>query len=366
VNGLLLDPLSDELLDFVGGRRDIEDKIIRTIGPPAERFQEDKLRMIRAVRFATNFQFHLDPTTKHAIKNQSSTLGVVSRERVRDELIRILTEGNSAAGIKLLEECELLREILPEVSDLQGVSQPPEFHPEGDVWVHTLLMLRIMDTTRRDLQNTEKTQADNLSEQLILGDRLRTAYPTPSLAWGVLLHDIGKPETFQVSDRIRFNNHAEVGARLASRICDRLRLTSRETERIVRLVQDHLKFKDLPNMKLSTLKRFLRQEGFDEHLELHRLDCLGSHRNLTLWRKAFDDVLALEPDEIRPPRFINGDDLISLGYDRGPIFSRILKAVEDAQLDGTLHSRQEALEWVEANFAKPVNPFESTRGPIED
>ena len=205
----------------------------------------------------------------------------------------------------------------------------------------------LMDETKRDLaQGSNPTATDWAATP---GNKL---YPSISLAFGVLLHDVGKPQTFEVKDRIRFNNHCEVGARMALRICDRLRFTSKHTERVTQLVRDHLKFKDLPQMRPATLKRFLRQEGFEEHLELHRLDCLGSHRNLDLWRISKDHLTHLKPEEIRPAPLISGDDLIALGYRPGPIFKEILKAVEDAQLDLLIHSRAQALHWVESQFER--------------
>jgi poly(A) polymerase len=352
MNGLLYDPLNQALLDYVGGQKDIEAGLVRTIGNPGERFREDKLRMMRAARFAARFGFQLETETRAAIVSLADQIWQVSRERIRDELTKILTEGYASDGVSLLEECGLLRQLLPEVSDLRGVEQPPEFHPEGDVWVHTLLMLKLMDETRRDILKNEGAGLKLQSGGSVMNEALRKDYPTLTLALGVLLHDVGKPLTFERKDRIRFNNHCEVGARLTARICERFRFTTRQTERAIQLVQDHLKFKDLPRMRESTLKRFLRQEGFEEHLELHRLDCLGSHRDLELWHFAKDRLQQLGPEEIRPPALISGDDLIELGFRPGPAFKEMLKAVEDAQLDNTLRSREEALEWVEATFKK--------------
>jgi len=347
INGLLWDPLTETLLDYVGGREDIRSRTIRTIGDPRHRFREDKLRLIRAARFSARFGFELEAGTHHTIQVLADQVLQVSKERLRDELIKFLTEGYASRGIQLLETLGLLRPILPEISDLQGVEQPPEFHPEGDVWVHTLLMLQLIDETRQSLaQGSNPTATDwaAIPENGI--------YPSISLALGVLLHDVGKPQTFEVKDRIRFNNHCEVGARMALRICDRLRFTQKHTERVVQLVRDHLKFKDLPQMRPATLKRFLRQEGFEEHLELHRLDCLGSHRNLDLWRISKDYLTHLKPEEIRPVPLISGDDLIALGYRPGPTFKEILKAVEDAQLDLVIHDRAQALNWVESHFER--------------
>jgi len=347
INGLLWDPLTETLLDYVGGREDIRSRVIRTIGDPQHRFQEDRLRLIRAARFSARFGFELETATRDVIQILADQISRVSKERLRDELVKILTEGYASNGIRLLESLRLLRQILPEISDLRGVEQPPEFHPEGDVWVHTLLMLQIMDETKRDLAHRSDPTATDWA-----ATHGNESYPSISLALGVLLHDVGKPPTFEVKDRIRFNNHCEVGARMALRICDRLRFTNKQIESVTQLVRDHLKFKDLPQMRPATLKRFLRQEGFEEHLELHRLDCLGSHRNLDLWRLSKDHLTHLKPEEIRPVPLISGDDLIALGYRPGPIFKEILKAVEDAQLDLVIHDRAQALNWVENHFER--------------
>lgn len=352
INGLLWDPLSETLLDYVGGRDDIRNRLIRTIGNSEQRFLEDKLRLMRAARFAARLGFELESATRSTIQALASHILQVSKERIRDEITKILTEGYASRGIELLEALQLLRPILPEISDLQGVEQPPEFHPEGDVWAHTLLMLQLMDETKRELASGSNPTATDWATAADLGGS--GIYPSISLALGVLLHDVGKPQTFEIQDRIRFNNHCDVGARIAIRICDRLRFTTLQTERVAQLVRDHLKFKDLPQMRLSTLKRFLRQEGFEEHLELHRLDCMGSHRNLELWETAKDRLTQLGPEEIRPAPLISGDDLISLGYRPGPIFKEILKAVEDAQLDKLIYSRAEAVKWVETRFTRKL------------
>jgi poly(A) polymerase len=222
-----------------------------------------------------------------------------------------------------LDESGLLQEVLPEIKHLQGVEQPPEFHPEGDVWIHTLMML------------------EGLRE------------PTPTLALGVLLHDVGKPPTFSIRERIRFDNHVDVGARMAEEICRRLRTSTRETERIVELVRHHLRFKDFPRMKRSTQLRFLRMEGFEEHLELHRLDCLASHGNLTNYELARRMLEETPKEEIKPAPLLRGNDLIAQGFGPGPIFKTILQAVEDAQLEGRIHNHAEALRLVKEQF--PVN-----------
>lgn len=320
LNGLLYDPVEDKVLDYVGGQADIRARRIRTIGDPLERFSEDRLRMLRAVRFAARFGFTLDPTAQDAIRSLAPEIRDVSAERVRDEIVKILTEGRARRGFELLDEVGLLREVLPEVKTMQGVEQPPEFHPEGDVWTHTLIMLE--------------------------GLRL----PSPTLALGVLLHDVGKPPTFSIRDRIRFDNHTEVGAKMAEAICNRLRLSSRETERVVELVRHHLRFKDFPKMRRSTQLRFLRMEGFEEHLELHRLDCASSHGDLTNYQLARRMLEETPPEEIKPSPLVRGDDLIAQGYTPGPLFKEILRAVEDAQLEGKLHTREDAMRLIAERF----------------
>src|SRR5438105_3825164 len=253
INGLLLDPIKNEVLDFVGGRKDFDAHIIRTIGDPESRFAEDKLRMMRAVRFAARFKYSIDPGTLTAIQKLAHQILRVSRERLRDELTKMLTEGQARRAFLLLDEAGLLREVLPEISAMKRVQQPPQFHPEGDVFVHTLLLL----------------------------DKL--PHPCPAtLAWGALLHDVGKPPTFRVApDRIRFDGHVDVGVKMAQEICRRLRFSNEDTDQILALVANHMRFGDVERMKESTLKKFLRLPRFEEHLELHRLDCQSSHGDLT-------------------------------------------------------------------------------------
>jgi poly(A) polymerase len=320
LNGLLYDPLKEQVLDYVGGQADIRARRLRTIGDPFERFSEDRLRMLRAVRFAARLKFTLDAATEEAIRKQAAEIRQVSAERVRDEILKILTEGQARQGFELLDGTGLLQEVLPEIKRLQGVTQPAEFHPEGDVWVHTMMML----------------------------EGLRS--PTPTLALGVLLHDVGKPPTFSVRERIRFDNHVEVGAKMAEEICSRLRLSSREREQVVELVRHHLRFKDFPRMRRSTQVRFLRLPGFEEHLELHRLDCLASHGDLSTYEMVKRLLEETPAEEIRPAPLLRGDDLIAQGYSPGPIFKEILQAVEDAQLDGKIHTPAEALSLVVERF----------------
>ena len=323
INGLLYDPVKEQLLDYVGGQADIHARRVRAIGNPHERFSEDRLRMLRAVRFAARLAFTLDAGAAEAIRTQAAEIRQVSSERVRDEILKILTEGHPRQGFELLDATKLLPEVLPEVKRMQGVAQPPEFHPEGDVWVHTMMML----------------------------DGLRS--PTPTLALGVLLHDVGKPPTFSVRERIRFDNHVEVGAKMAEEILGRLRLPSRDTERVVELVRHHLRFMDFPRMRRSTQLRFLRLPGFAEHLELHRLDCLASHGDLSTYDMAKRLLEETPPETVRPTPLLRGDDLIAQGYSPGPIFKEILQAVEDAQLEGRVHTSAQALSLVVERFPLP-------------
>ena len=359
INGLLYDPSSGQVLDFVGGEQDIRSGVIRTIGSAERRFREDKLRLVRAVRFAARFGYELETETLAALREQAEEVTRVSPERIREELVRMLTEGRAAAGIRGLHEVGLLVHLLPEVTDLQGVPQPPEFHPEGDCWVHTLLMLDLMDRSGATRENVLRgTEPPGLP-----GDRpvaLSSAphgmalisYPSVTLAMGVLLHDIGKPPTFERRDRIRFNRHAEVGARMALRVCERLRFSRKQQERITALVRDHLKFIDLPRMRASTLKRFLGQESFEEHLELHRLDCLGSHGNLDNWKLAAATLDRSEPEELHPQPILTGNDLIQMGYVPGPVFREILGSLRDAQLENRVKTRRQAKAWVSARFTR--------------
>ncbi len=323
INGLLLDPLDhDRVLDYVGGQADLEAGIVRTIGDPARRFGEDKLRMLRAVRFAARFGYTIAPPTMAAIQRLAPDIHQVSRERIREELTKMLTEGQARRAFELLDESRLLHEVLPEIEKMKGVEQPPQYHPEGDVWVHTLLLLEKLPT------GVSRT-----------------------LAWGALLHDIGKPPTFRrAPDRIRFDGHVEVGVAMARDICQRLRMSNDDIEQILALVNNHMKFGDAPRMKPSTLKRFMRLPQFEEHLELHRIDCLSSNENLELYNLVSQKLMETPEEEIRPAPLISGDDLIALGFAPGPIFREILSAVEDQQLDGAISSREEAVGFVRSNF----------------
>lgn len=322
INGMLLDPVSGDVLDLVGGRDDLRAGIIRTIGDPELRFGEDKLRMLRAVRFAARFEYAIEPGTFAAMQKLAAQIEVVSRERVRDELTRMLTEGHGRRALLLLDQSGLLEHVLPEISAMKGVEQPAEFHPEGDVFVHTLLLL------------------ENLPQACPL-----------TLAWGALLHDVGKPATFRVApDRIRFDDHVEVGVKIAEKICERLRFSNDDTEQILALVDNHMRFGHVSRMKESTLKKFMRMPAFDDHMALHRADCLASHRNLATYEFLREKQREIPPEKMRPSPLVTGDDLIAEGHAPGPKFREILSAVEDAQLEGRLPSRDAALEFVRREF----------------
>jgi poly(A) polymerase len=320
INGLLLDPVTQEVLDYVDGRKDLERKTIRTIGSARDRFSEDKLRMLRAVRFAARFNYSIEPATFRPICELAPQIHQVSQERIRDEILKMLTEGHARRAFELLDEAGLLEQVLPEVKRMQGVAQPPQFHPEGDVWVHTLMMLEGLR------KGTSKTTA-----------------------LGVLLHDVGKPPTFRVApDRIRFDQHAEVGTKMAEEICRRLRLSNDDTEQVCALVANHMRFGDVKRMKSSTLKRFFRLPRFQEHLELHRLDCLSSHRDLSLYEFVKEKLHSMPAEHICPQPLLNGNDLIRAGYRPGPQFKELLTAVEDAQLEGSIGTREEAFSLLES------------------
>ena len=325
INGLLMRHDTREVLDFVGGQADLEAKVIRAIGEPGRRFAEDKLRMMRAVRFAARFGFEIEAETFRAIRRHVGEIHQVSPERLREELTKLLTEGAARRAFESLDETWLLQQVLPEVGAMKGVEQPPQYHPEGDVWIHTLMMLEGLP-----------------------------ANASSTLAWGVLLHDVGKPPTFQsaaeTGDRIRFNNHVEVGVRMAEAICGRLRFSNEDTEQILALVDNHMKFGAVEGMRASTLKKFVRLPHFEEHLALHRLDCLSSHRNLDSYEFVQRFLEVTPPEQVRPERLLTGDDLQAMGFRPGPLFAQILRALEDMQLEGQVKTREEAEEYVLRNF----------------
>ena len=322
VNAMLHDPVAGVHIDHVGGRADLERRVIRTVGASGTRFGEDRLRMLRAVRLAASLGFSVDPGTMRGIRQWAATITGVAAERVRDELTRILTEGSPRRGFGLLHESGLLEPLLPEVGALRGVRQPPEFHPEGDVWTHTMLML----------------------------EGLRA--PSGPLAWGVLLHDIGKPETFRETDRIRFHGHVRAGVRIARRICRRLRFSNAWRDRVVALVANHMKFLDAIRMRPSTLRKFAGLPHFDEHLELHRQDCLSSGASLVGHAHATAHFRRLQ-EEGPGERLLTGQDLKDEGYAPGPVFGKILSDVESLRVDGTLSTREDALRVVRERYPLP-------------
>ncbi len=332
INGLLLDPtklggVGDNdfpsavragLLDYVGGLADLEAGVIRAIGDPIRRFQEDQLRLLRAVRFAARFNFALEPATFAAIRHLAARITAVSRERIRDELTKMLTEGRARRAFELLDETDLLVQVLPEISRMKGVEQPPQFHPEGDVFIHTLMLL----------------------------EQLEARCPA-TLAWGALLHDVGKPPTFRIApDRIRFDGHVEVGVAMGAEILRRFRFSNEDTRQILALIENHMRFADAPRMKESTLKRFFRLPCFDEHLALHRMDCMAAHANLDIYNFVRERYEAMPEEQVRPRPLLTGNDLIAAGYTPGPNFKVMLQAVEDAQLEGVIATPEEALALV--------------------
>jgi poly(A) polymerase len=327
INGLLMRHDAGEVLDFVGGRTDLDAGVIRAIGDPSRRFAEDKLRMLRAIRFAARFGYALERRTFAAVVEHAREIRMVSAERIREELTKLLTEGAARRGFELLDEAGLLNVLLPEISAMKGVAQPPEFHPEGDVWIHTLGMLAGL-----------------------------SAATSATLAWGTLLHDVGKPPTFrpasETGDRIRFDDHVSVGVRIAEDICRRLRFSNDDTEQIQALVANHMKFKDVASMRPATLKRFVRLPLFSEHLELHRLDCMSSHGKLDAYEAVRSFLALTPPAQVHPPRLLSGDDLKDLGYTPGPEFRKILASLEEAQLEESVQTRQDALDFVRRAYPR--------------
>jgi poly(A) polymerase len=321
INGMVYDPIDDRVIDLVEGRKDLDLGVIRAIGEPRARFEEDRLRMIRAVRFAASLGFEIEPATFAAVRELGATIVQIAWERIGDEVTRILTEGGARRGFELLDQSGLLTVLLPEITALKGTPQSPDYHPEGDVFTHTLLLLSRLES------------------------------PSETLAYGCLLHDVAKPACFrQEAERITFYGHTETGAAMAEEILKRLKRPRAVWERVAYLVRNHLRHVQAPQMRLSTLKRFLREEGIDELLELVRIDALSSNGDLQYYRFCKERLAELDQEVIRPPPLVRGDDLIALGFTPGPIFADILRQVEDQQLGGELKSREEALDWVRRNY----------------
>jgi poly(A) polymerase len=323
INGMFYDPVAEKVIDFVGGRADIDAKLVRAIGDPGQRFAEDRLRMLRAVRFATVLDYQIDQKTWDALATNAESINQISAERIREELVSIFCSPNRVRGWDLLDSSGLMRAILPELEAMKGVLQPEQFHPEGDVFVHTRLMLQLLP--------------QEVSVPLVLA---------------VLFHDVAKPVTATVdkTGRIRFNEHDRIGAQMTEAIMRRLRFSGAEIEATVEMVQQHMVFKDVPNMRVAKLKRFMARPTFDDELELHRVDCESSHRMLDNYEFLLGKRQEFAREPIIPPPLVRGDDLIALGLKPGPKFGEILEAVETRQLEGTLRTREEAREWVKQEY----------------
>lgn len=320
INGLLYDPLRDEIIDWVEGRKDIERRLIRSIGDPVERFSEDKLRMLRAVRLAANLGFQIEERTGSAIRDRAAEIQVVSGERIRNELVSIFTGPRPEEGLRLLESYGLLSPLLPEVSAMKGVEQGKEYHPEGDVFAHTLKILSLLKQ------------------------------PTVSLAFAALLHDVGKPPTWNPGGKPLFPDHARVGAEIGEEILKRLRFDRRTRERIVKSIANHLRFLDVRHMRPATLRRFMAGHNFDEELELHRLDCLAGSGDLSNWEFVVEKRKELELEPLPEPPLLRGRDLLRLGFAPGPRMGEILEEVEEKRLEGALRSAEDAERWVRRHY----------------
>ena len=323
INGMFFDPVSDKVIDLVGGQADIGAKLVRAIDEPAQRFAEDRLRMLRAVRFAAALGYQIDKRTWDALVANAPSINQISAERIRDEVVRIFLSSNRVRGWDLLDVSGLMSAILPELQAMKGVLQPEQFHPEGDVFVHTRLMLSLLP---------EKVSVP--------------------LVFAVLFHDVAKPVTARVDEtgRIRFNEHDRIGAEMTEAIMRRLRFSGAEIEATVEMVRQHMVFKDAPKMRVAKLKRFMARPTFDDELELHRVDCESSHRMLDNYEFLLVKREEFANEPIIPPPLVRGDDLIALGLKPGPRFGEILEAVETRQLEGSLQTRDEALEWVKQQY----------------
>jgi poly(A) polymerase len=325
INGMLYEPFEETIIDLIGGLDDIKRRTIKTIGNPDDRFKEDKLRMLRAIRFGAGLEFEIEENTFMAINSLAPLISQVSKERIRDEIIKIITQNHPGNGLRLLRESNLLKYILPEVEKMNGVPQPPEFHPEGDVFNHTCMILdRLYEVTGGD--------------------------SPPELAMGALLHDIGKPDTYTVTDRIRFNGHDRIGARIAKNICKDLKFSNKQVEIITALVKEHLKFKDVFKMREATVKRFLSMPNFDYHLKLHLADCLASHGLTEAYDFIVEKLKDYKEEELKPKLLLNGYDLIDMGYPRGPLYSEILESLEEAQLEGIVNNKDDAKNFILKQF----------------
>ena len=323
VNGIFFDPISEKYIDFVEGKSDIDKKVIRAIGEPNLRFQEDHLRLLRAIRFAARFDYEIEAETWNSIKSNASGISKISKERIRDELTKILLNENRVLGFDLLVESGLMEHIIPEILQLKGCEQPPQFHPEGDVFIHTRLMLSLLKDA-----------------------------PSIELVLSVLLHDIGKPATYsfdEEADRIRFNGHDKLGAEMSEQILRDLKFSNSIIEDVVQMVANHMTFKDVQKMRQSKLKRFMSRSTFNDEIELHRVDCLGSWGGLDNYDFLNKKMVEFANEPIIPQPLLTGKDLIELGWSPGPDLGQTLNSVQDMQLEGKLNSKDEALDWVKSN-----------------
>ncbi len=326
INGLLMDPETNRITDYVNGRSDIEKKIIRTIGDPDSRFNEDYLRMLRAIRFSANLGFSIEPKTKKAIERNAPKINQISAERIRDELNKILTRGGSSRGFELMMQTRILKEVLPEIDNLKGVEQLPRFHPEGDVWEHTLSMLDLLPQD---------------------GETEKNIY----LGWGTLLHDVGKAVTRSEDEKgVHFYGHVQKGEEIADKIMQRLKFSRAQRETVLALIRQHMVFMNVQKMRPGRLKRFLRMPDFDLHMELHRLDCIASHGMLDNYEFCREQIQHLAQEDLHPPRLLNGNDLMAMGFAPGKIIGEILLALEEEQLEGRIKTPEEAADFVEANW----------------
>jgi poly(A) polymerase len=324
INGMFFDPTAEKVIDYVDGRADLEAKLIRAIGEAGQRFAEDRLRLLRAVRFATTLEFVIEPATWNALVAQAASIREISAERIREELVRIFLSPHRARGWDLLDASGLMAEVLPELEAVKGCEQPPQFHPEGDVFKHTRIMLEMLPR--------------QASLPLVLS---------------VLFHDIGKPATASVDEigRIRFNGHDRVGAEMTESLMQRLRFSRAEIDATVEAVRQHMVFKDVPKMRVAKLKRFMARPTFVDELELHRVDCLSSHGMLDNYEFLLQKRAEFANEPIIPPPLVRGEDLIALGLRPGPKFGEILEAVETRQLEGELRSRAEAIAWLKREYS---------------
>lgn len=328
INGLLMNPETEEIIDYVNGRTDIRKKIIRAIGDPDARFNEDYLRMLRAIRFAANLEFNIESSAKEAITKYATKISQISAERILEELNKIISRAGARNGFELMAQTGLLREVLPEVDRLRGIGQPPQFHPEGDVWHHTLIML----------------------EHLSQNDEFRN---NMQLAWGVLLHDVGKAVTRTEDEKgIHFYGHVRSGGEIADAVMQRLRFSRSGREAVINLIHYHMMFMNVQQMRKGRLKRFLGMPDFDLHLELHRLDCLSSHGMLDNYYFCINQLQKLEEEDLHPSRLLTGHDLINLGYAPGKAMGEILHALEDAQLEGLITTREQAEDFVRDRWSR--------------